>query len=61
GEHQDSVTAQAWLRAARVPGRRAFVAGELIAVERIAAAQARAQWPKAWASLERKQLRSWMP
>src|SRR5207249_8923743 len=26
GEHQDSVTAQAWLRAAKVTGRRAFVA-----------------------------------
>src|SRR5437868_7277796 len=46
GEHQDSVTAQAWLRAAKVSGRRAFVAGELIALEGIAAGQARAQWPK---------------
>jgi CHAD domain-containing protein len=61
GEHQDSVTAQAWLRAAKVTGRRAFVAGELIALERIAASDARAQWPKAWKSLERKRLRSWMP
>jgi CHAD domain-containing protein len=60
GEHQDSVTAQAWLRAAKVTGRRAFVAGELIALERIAAANARAQWPKAWAALERKRLREWM-
>ncbi len=61
GEHQDSVTAQAWLRAAKVTGRRAFVAGELIALERIAAAKVRAEWPKAWDSLERKRLRSWMP
>ena len=61
GEHQDSVTAQAWLRAAKVTGRRAFVAGELIALERIAAANARAEWPKVWESLERKRLRSWMP
>jgi CHAD domain-containing protein len=61
GEHQDSVTAQSWLRAAKVTGRRAFVAGELIALERIAAAKARAQWPKAWRSLDRKRLRSWMP
>jgi CHAD domain-containing protein len=60
GEHQDSVTAQAWLRAARVTGRRAFVAGELIALERIAAARARADWTKAWAALDRKRLRAWM-
>src|SRR5438270_2032210 len=61
GEHQDSVTAQAWLRSARVTGRRAFVAGELIAVERIAAEAARSGWRTAWDSLERKRLRSWMP
>lgn len=61
GEHQDSVTAQAWLRQARVAGRRAFVAGELIALERIAAEHARADWPKAWRSLDRKRLRAWMP
>ena len=60
GEHQDSVTAQAWLRAAKVTGRRAFVAGELIALERIAAAAARAAWPQAWESLDRKKLRDWM-
>jgi CHAD domain-containing protein len=61
GEHQDAVTAQAWLRAARVSGRRAFVAGELIALERIAAEKARAQWPKVWQALDRKRLRAWMP
>src|SRR2546429_8704253 len=38
GEHQDSVTAQAWLRSAKVTGRRPFVSGELITPERIAAA-----------------------
>jgi CHAD domain-containing protein len=61
GEHQDSVTAQAWLRAARVSGRRAFVAGELIALERIAAGAARAKWRKVWNALDRKRLRDWMP
>ena len=61
GEHQDSVTAQAWLRAARVTGRRAFVAGELIAIEHLAAQDARAKWPKAWKALDRKRLRKWMP
>jgi CHAD domain-containing protein len=61
GEHQDSVTAQAWLRAAKVTGRRAFVAGELIALEHIAADEARAEWPKAWHALDRKRHRDWMP
>jgi CHAD domain-containing protein len=61
GEHQDSVTAQAWLRAARISGRRAFVAGELIAMEHIAAEDARAKWPKVWKALDRNKLRQWMP
>jgi CHAD domain-containing protein len=61
GEHQDSVTAQAWLRSARTSGRRAFVAGELIAMEHIAADDARSKWPKMWKALNRKQLRQWMP
>jgi CHAD domain-containing protein len=61
GEHQDSVTAQAWLRSARMSGRRAFVAGELIAMEHVAAQEARAKWPKVWKSLDRKSLRAWMP
>ena len=61
GEHQDSVTAQAWLRSARVTGRRAFVAGQLIAMEHLAAQKARKDWPKVWAALDRKALRKWMP
>ncbi|HKW69986.1 MAG TPA: CYTH and CHAD domain-containing protein [Candidatus Dormibacteraeota bacterium] len=61
GEHQDSVTAQAWLRSAKVTGKRAFVAGELIALDGLAAAEARGQWPKVWEALDRKRLREWMP
>ncbi len=61
GEHQDSVTAQAWLRGARISGRRAFVAGELIAMEHAAAEDARSKWPKVWKALDQKTLRSWMP
>src|SRR5205814_60922 len=61
GEHQDSVTAQAWLRSAKVSGRRAFVAGELIAFERLAADDARAKWRKVWGRLDSKRLRDWMP
>jgi CHAD domain-containing protein len=61
GEHQDSVTAQAWLRGTRIGGRRAFVAGELIAMEHVAAEDARKKWPKIWKALDRKNLRDWMP
>ena len=61
GDHQDSVTAQAWLRGARISGRRAFVAGELIAMEHVVAEDARAKWPKIWKALDRKPLRQWMP
>jgi CHAD domain-containing protein len=61
GEHQDSVTAQAWLRSANISGRRAFAAGELIAMEHVAAAKSRSAWPKAWDALDRKRLRTWMP
>jgi CHAD domain-containing protein len=61
GEHQDSVTAQAWLRAAKVSGRRAFVAGQLIALEGIAAQASRAGWVEVWKALDRKRLREWMP
>ena len=61
GDHQDSVTAQTWLRGAKVTGRRAFVAGELIALEHMAAAKSRSEWPKAWSALDRKRLREWMP
>jgi CHAD domain-containing protein len=60
GEHQDSVTAQAWLRGTRISGRRAFVAGELIAMEHVAAEDARKKWPKVWKGLDRKNLRDWM-
>ncbi len=60
GEHQDSVTAQAWLRGARATGRRAFAAGELIAMEHLAAGDARAKWLKVWSALDRKALRAWM-
>jgi CHAD domain-containing protein len=59
GDHQDSVTTQGWLRGAG-KGSRAFVAGELCAVERDAATGDRAEWPKVWKKLDRKRLRRWM-
>lgn len=59
GDHQDSITAQRWLREAGL-GPRAFVAGELSALERDAAARDRGQWPKIWKKVKRKRLRKWM-
>src|SRR5216683_331714 len=61
GEHQDSVTAQAWLRSVRVTGRRAFVAGQLIALEHLAAQRARKDWLKVWQAVDRKPMHRWMP
>lgn len=62
GEHQDAVVAEAWLRegAADADAAEAFAAGELVAVQRADAAATRAAWPKAWAKVDRKKLRSWM-
>ncbi len=59
GEHQDSVTAQGWLRA-HARGSLAFVAGELVAIERAAAARARERWPAVWKAARRRELREWM-
>lgn len=59
GDHQDSVTAQRWLREAG-QGARAFVAGELCAVEREVAARDRARWADVWKKVDRKRLRKWM-
>lgn len=59
GDHQDSVTAQQWLREAG-RGPRAFVAGELTALERETAARDRAAWHNVWKKLDRKRLRRWM-
>ena len=59
GDHQDSVTAQQWLREAG-KGARAFVAGELTALEGETAAHDRAEWHNVWKKLDRKRLRRWM-
>jgi len=61
GEHQDAVTAQAWLRAAGATGRRAFAAGQLSALELAAATKARTEWPRVWKTLKAKRLRRWIP
>ena len=64
GDHQDAVVFDAWLReAADRDGSApvAFVAGELVAIQRADAARLRAQWPGAWAEASRGRLRRWMP
>jgi CHAD domain-containing protein len=60
GDHQDAVVAGAWLRetAAAEPDL-AFVAGQLDAIEALAAQDARERWPEAWKKLSRKKLRFW--
>jgi CHAD domain-containing protein len=60
GEHQDSVTAQGWLRQAARTTRRAFVAGQLCALEAARAQEARNRWPGVWSALDRRRLRTWM-
>lgn len=59
GDHQDSITLQRWLRQSAT-GPRAFVAGELTAMERDAATNDRGQWRKKWKNLDRKPLKKWM-
>jgi len=60
GEHQDCVTASDWLRGNAGAGRRAFVAGELAALELAAAERARAAWPQVWQRLDRPKRRAWL-
>jgi CHAD domain-containing protein len=60
GEHQDSATAREWLRAHAGSGRRAFVAGEMAALELELAERSRAGWKGAWRRLDRRRLRAWM-
>lgn len=60
GEHQDSVTMQAWLRQASRGPRRAFVAGELCGLERVRAEESRRTWHTAWERLDHRKVRAWM-
>lgn len=62
GDLNDAVVAEGWLRseAARGPLAQAVVAGELIAVQRSAAASCRAAWPSAWERASAKRLRAWL-
>lgn len=56
GELNDAVVAEQWLRGWTADvhaGSSAFAAGELAALERVAADQARSQWPRAWKHVKR--------
>ncbi|MBO0745028.1 MAG: CYTH and CHAD domain-containing protein [Candidatus Dormibacteraeota bacterium] len=60
GEHQDSVVAREWIRAAAGRGGRAFAAGVLYGLEVAHAQQARSEWPAAWKKLSKRKRRTWM-
>ena len=60
GDHQDSVSAQVWLRSVGASGRRAYAAGEMAALEMAAAARSRAEFPGVWRRAAAKPLRAWM-
>jgi len=61
GEQHDAVVAEAWLRQAVRGARRdeALVVGELICLQRAAAAKARSQWRKTWKACSAKRVTSW--
>jgi CHAD domain-containing protein len=61
GDHQDSVVAEAWLRAAGAALSPACVAaGELIAAERLERARLRSGWPNVWKRATARKLRRWL-
>lgn len=70
GDHQDAVIAEAWLREALAAGAitdaagdtvgTAMAVGQLVLVQRIEAAERRAQWSGAWDRARRKSLRKWI-
>jgi CHAD domain-containing protein len=60
GEHQDAIVAGEWLRKHGGAGPSAFVAGELVAMERDSAGDTRDQFPEVWRKARRKKLRRWM-
>jgi CHAD domain-containing protein len=62
GDHQDAVVAEAWLRdaAANADARRSFAAGQLVARQRVRAAEARDEWRAVWAEASKKRTRAWL-
>lgn len=61
GDHQDTVVAEAWLRATGAALSPACVsAGELIAAERTERPRLRSGWPNVWKRATARKLRRWL-
>jgi CHAD domain-containing protein len=63
GDLQDAVVAEQWLRCLGTPGgsvERAFVAGQLCALQHRLIAAARQDWRAAWKAADAKKLRAWL-
>jgi CHAD domain-containing protein len=61
GDHQDTVVAQTWLRAAaRAVPFAGVAAGQLVAGERTRRGNLRRQWPKTWKKASASNLRRWL-
>jgi CHAD domain-containing protein len=59
GEHQDAVIAAAWLHDNGPASGQPFAAGQLWALERGAAEEARGEFPDAWKGATDRRLRAW--
>ena len=59
GEHQDAVIAAAWLHDNGPDSGQPFAAGQLWALERSAAEEARGEFPNAWKGATDRRLRAW--
>jgi CHAD domain-containing protein len=62
GDHHDTFVAEAWLREAAGGAdiSQALVAGELIALQRLEAAELERQWRGVWEKASQKKLRRWL-
>ncbi|MFP5317420.1 MAG: CHAD domain-containing protein [Acidimicrobiia bacterium] len=62
GDHHDAIVAEGWLRAAveEADVAQALALGELIGLQRSAAAHCRKEWRGAWKGADRKKLRKWL-
>ncbi|HEX6539998.1 MAG TPA: CHAD domain-containing protein [Candidatus Dormibacteraeota bacterium] len=59
GDHHDAVVAEAWLRAHGAAIKDRFALGELVGLERAAAATGRRAWPRAWTAVLRARPKQW--
>lgn len=59
GDHHDAVVAEQWLRERGTTAESSFVMGELVGLERAAAAEGRRSWRAAWAAARRAHPRQW--